>query len=98
MSFLILEFAYAWLCMTILLCENFIVHGNVCQCFYTQRNKQLALNAVLQDSTIVHYTGYKVCDLAALARQLNAMIQRTVGSSLKAVFTKYSHKYGVAIN
>jgi len=44
---------------------------------------------------MVHYTGYKVCDLSALSRQLNAMIKRSAGSSLTTVCTKYSHRYSL---
>ena len=48
---------------------------------------------MLQDSTMVHYTGYEaVRDLSALARQLNMMIRKTSQGSLKTVITKYSHK------
>ena len=47
----------------------------------------------LQDYTMVHYTGYKVCDLLNLSRRLNTMIQRSAAPSLKTVCTKYSHRY-----
>ena len=42
---------------------------------------------------MVHYTGYQVCDLAFLSRKLNAMIQQLAGSTLKIIFTKYSHRF-----